>query len=60
MLKKLSYILFISIAFIGCKPTETVNLPEHTIFVEDPNKTPERPVYNASNTKEFVVKTVGV
>jgi aminopeptidase N len=53
MFKNLSYILFISIAFIGCKSSEVVNLPEHTIFVEDPNKTPTRPVYNASNTKAF-------
>ena len=53
MLKKLIYTLFIAIAFSACKPTEIVNLPEHTIFVDDPNKIPTRPVYNASNTKEF-------
>jgi len=53
MFKHSTYILFIIIAFIGCKPTETINLPEQTIVIEDPNKTPERPVYNASNTKKF-------
>jgi aminopeptidase N len=53
MTKNLIFILLISIVFIGCKPTETVNLPEHTIYVDDPNKIPTRPVYNASNTKEF-------
>ncbi len=42
-----------AMVFFGCKPTETVSLPEHTIFVEDPNKIPARPIYNASNTKEF-------
>ncbi|MBL4592530.1 MAG: M1 family metallopeptidase, partial [Flavobacteriales bacterium] len=53
MFKNLSLILFIIIAFIGCKPIETINLPEQTIVIEDPNKIPERPVYNASNTKQF-------
>jgi aminopeptidase N len=53
MFKKLIYTLLIVVSFIGCKPTETINLPEQTIIVEDPNKTPERPVYNAANTKKF-------
>jgi len=53
MIKNLIYIVFIALVFIGCKPTETINLPEHTIIVEDPNKPPTRPVYQAANTKEF-------
>jgi aminopeptidase N len=50
MFKKLIYTLLIIASFIGCKPTETINLPEQTIIIEDPNK---RPVYNAANTKKF-------
>jgi len=53
MFKHLTFFLFIIIAFIGCKPTEVVNLPEQTIVIEDPNKIPERPVYNPSRTKKF-------
>ena len=53
MFKNFIYILFIIIAFIGCKPTETINLPEQIIEIEDPNKVPERPIYNPSNTKDF-------
>ncbi len=53
MFKNFIYILFISIAFLGCKPSQVVHLPEHTVFVEDPNKIAIRPVYQASNTKEF-------
>ena len=52
-MKNFIYLLFFTTLFIGCKPTETVNLPEHTIFVEDPNKIPTRPVYQAANTKKF-------
>ncbi|TXB64830.1 hypothetical protein FRY74_10285 [Vicingus serpentipes] len=37
----------------GCKPTETINLPEQVIEINDPNKLPERAVYQASNTKLF-------
>ena len=53
MFKNLIYILLIGIAFVGCKPIETINLPEQTVEIEYPNKVPERPVYNASNTKKF-------
>ena len=53
MFKKLIYLLLVIVSFIGCKPTETINLPEQTIVIEDPNKIPERPVYNAANTKKF-------
>jgi aminopeptidase N len=37
----------------GCKPIETINLPEQVIEINDPNKLPERAVYQASNTKIF-------
>ncbi len=53
MFKKLAYIAFVSLIFSGCKSLEPIELPEQTIIMEDPNKIPERPVYNASNTKEF-------
>ena len=53
MLKNLLYITLVVVALIGCKPIETITLPEQTIVMEDPNKIPVRPVYNASNTKEF-------
>lgn len=53
MFKNLIYILLIIVSFIGCKPTETINLPEQTILIDDPNKIPERPVYNESKTKIF-------
>ncbi len=53
MFKNLIYISLLIVAFIGCKPTETINLPEQTVIIEDPNKVPTRPVYNASNTKKF-------
>ncbi len=53
MIKKFTYL---SVAFIfayGCKPTETVTLPEQVIEINDPNKLPERPIYQASYTKLF-------
>jgi len=53
MFKNLIYISLIIIVFVGCKTTQTINLPEQTIIIDDPNKIPERPVYNASNTKDF-------
>jgi len=51
MLKKTLFPLLVTILFFGCKPTQVINLPEQTIVVEDPNKMPERPTYNPSNTR---------
>jgi len=50
--------LFISVLFallvvVGCKPTQTITLPEQTIEIEDPNKIPSRPIYQASSTEFF-------
>ena len=53
MFKNLICILFLAVAIFGCKPTATITLPEQTIVVDDPNKIPERPVYNAAKTKLF-------
>ena len=53
MFKNITYLLILILLFIGCKPTETITLPEHVIEIEDPNKIPTRPTYNASNTKKF-------
>ena len=53
MFKKILYISLFTTLFLGCKSTETITLPEQVIEIEDPNKNPKRPVYNASNTKNF-------
>jgi aminopeptidase N len=44
-----SALLFI----FGCKPTETITLPEQVIEINDPNKLPEPAIYQASNTRLF-------
>lgn len=53
MLKKNIFILLGLSSLIACKTTEVITLPEQTIIVEDPNKVPIRPVYQASNTRTF-------
>ena len=53
MFKKLVYIIVLTAFFISCKSNEPITLPEHVIEMDDPFKTPSRPIYNASNTKEF-------
>ncbi|MDG1476029.1 MAG: M1 family metallopeptidase [Vicingaceae bacterium] len=53
MFKKLVYIIVLTVFFISCKSNEPITLPEHVIEMDDPFKTPSRPIYNASNTKEF-------
>lgn len=53
MLNKLLSLLLLISVLVGCKTIETVDLPEQTIVVDNPFKTPERPVYNASETKKF-------
>lgn len=53
MFKNIILFSILTLLFIGCKPTETITLPEQVIEIDDPNKVRTRPVYNASNTKEF-------
>jgi len=53
MLKNIFGLLLLIVFFIGCKPTKTINLPEQTIEIDDPFKTPQRPLYNEANTKKF-------
>jgi len=53
MLNKLLSLLLLISVLVGCKTIETVDLPEQTIVVDNPFKTPERPVYNPSETKKF-------
>ena len=40
-------ISLIFIAFIGCKPTQTINLPEQTIEIEDPNNLTDDKIVDA-------------
>lgn len=53
MIKNILGLLVITVFFAACKSTETVTLPEQTIEIENPFKIPSRPVYQASNTKNF-------
>jgi len=53
MFKNILFISTLTILFIGCKSTAPITLPEQIIEIEDPNKVPTRPIYNASNTKNF-------
>ncbi|MGB0882742.1 MAG: M1 family metallopeptidase [Vicingaceae bacterium] len=53
MIKKIFFLILTSILIYSCKTTETITLPEQIIEIDDPNKVPSRPVYNASNTKNF-------
>jgi aminopeptidase N len=50
MYRHLIYISFIVISFVSCKPTQTINLPEQTIEISNPNN---RPVYHGSRTQLF-------
>ncbi|MBW6482045.1 MAG: M1 family metallopeptidase [Vicingaceae bacterium] len=52
-MNKLVVSLLAFVFILGCKTTETINLPEKIIEIENPNKKPvERPVYQASYTKK--------
>ena len=53
MIKRILFSAIAALLIYGCKSTETITLPEQVIEIEDPNKVPTRPVYNASNTKNF-------
>lgn len=53
MFKNIILFSILTVFFFGCKSTETITLPEHVIEIDDPNKIPTRPIYNASNTKDF-------
>lgn len=53
MMKKLIYLAFVTALIYGCSPTKTITLPEQTIKIQDPNKVPERAVYNPSKTRKY-------
>ncbi|MCB0402886.1 MAG: M1 family peptidase [Flavobacteriales bacterium] len=53
MLRKLIGIVAVAAVVVGCKTPKPIELPEQTIEIENPFKIPERPVYNASETKKF-------
>jgi aminopeptidase N len=53
MLNKNLLAILTMAVIVGCTTTKTITLPEQTIIVEDPNKTPVRPIYNGSNTRVF-------
>ncbi len=53
MLRYIFYVLTTVLLVVGCKTPKPIELPEQTIEIENPFKTPERPIYNASATKKF-------
>ena len=53
MVKHFIIIALIVAVFVSCKTTQTINLPEQTVEVENPNKVPEPTVYHGSNTQTF-------
>lgn len=53
-MNKLIVSLLAILFIVGCKTTETINLPEKIVEIENPEKKPiERPIYQASYTKKF-------
>ena len=46
-------LLSVIFVLLGCKTSAPILLPEQTIEIEDPNRIPERPIYNPSQTKKF-------
>lgn len=53
MIKRILFSAIAALLIYSCKSTETITLPEQIIEIEGPNKVPTRPVYKASNTKNF-------
>ncbi|MGE0560424.1 MAG: M1 family metallopeptidase [Flavobacteriales bacterium] len=53
MIKNLVLISASALLIYGCKPTQTVNLPEQVVEINNPNALPSQPIYNASNTRDF-------
>lgn len=53
MINRIILVAFSAMFIYACKPTETITLPEQVIEINDPNKLPERPIYQASNTRVF-------
>jgi len=53
MLKNIVAIIAVTLLVVGCKTTEPIELPEQTITIDNPYKTPERAIYNGSETKKF-------
>lgn len=53
MFKNIVAIFAVTLLVVGCKTSEPIELPEQTITIDNPYKSTERPVYNASETKKF-------
>ena len=53
MFKNIVAIIAVALLVVGCKTTEPIELPEQTITIDNPYKTPERAIYNGSETKKF-------
>ena len=53
MLRNLLSLIVVVAFFVGCKSPKPIELPEQTIEIDNPFKIPERPIYNASETKKF-------
>ena len=51
MTKRVAIAIVATGLILGCKPTETITLPEQVIEIENPNRVVERPIYNPSRTK---------
>lgn len=50
-----NFILISATAFVffACKPTQTVNLPEQVIEINNPNNVPKQEIYQGSYTRTF-------
>lgn len=53
MIKNLVLISASALLIYSCKPTQTINLPEQVVELNNPNSVPSQPIYNASNTRSF-------
>lgn len=53
MIKNLVLISTSALLIYSCKPTQTINLPEQVVEINNPNALPTQPIYNASTTRDF-------
>jgi len=53
MIKNLVLISTSALLIYSCKPTQTINLPEQVVEINNPNVLPTQPIYNASTTRDF-------
>lgn len=51
MIKKLFLFSIIALIIVACKPTQTVQLPEQVVEMNNPNTVPTQPIYQGSNTR---------